>query len=87
MFGALRPLLIHQLKSTLIVTDFMIERDLRAKSQISFKLETVVHITLVQSVMLLPQLKITCGMFSHIAQSGTEHRQSKAIHIQARTGP
>jgi len=87
MFGALRHLLIHQLNSTLIVTDIMLERNLRAKGKISFNLEKVVHVTLVQSVMLLPQLTITCEMISHIAQPGTEHRESKAIHIQSRTGP
>jgi len=50
-------------------------------------LKKVVHVTLVQAVMLFPQLTITCEMISHIAQSGTEYRDSKAIHIQSSTDP
>lgn len=65
----------------------MLESDLTAKNQISFKSEKVVHVTLVQGLMLFPQLTITYKTFSHITQSGTEYRGSKAIPIQARRGP
>jgi len=55
-----------------IVIDFMLASDLRADSQISFKLEKVLQVTLVQGVMLFPCLTVTCKIFSHIAHSGTE---------------
>ena len=65
----------------------MLESDLRAKSEKSFKLEKLVHGTLVQGVMLFPQLTITCEIIPHIVQCGTEYGEIKAIPIQAKTGP
>jgi hypothetical protein len=37
--------------------------------------------------MLFPQLTIASKIISHIAQSGTEYRESKAVSLYDRTDP